>query len=202
MSGTIAAIVGRRLAAPGSLIVMLLVLVGSAPDAAGAVAPAAPAWSLEAIDGRTVSFHDQLARGPVVVSFWATWCKPCLKELPHLDRIAGEYGDRLTVLAVSTDASKSVAKVAPFVRSRGWENLTVLLDPGARVQELLQVGPAVPFLIVFDTHGREIYRHIGYKEGDERELEAVLRAAVDGEAPPPASSPRRSSKFSTGSHWD
>ena len=133
--------------------------------------PAVADWTLNTADGGSVNFHETLEKGPVVVSFWATWCKPCLKEMPHLNRMAGEYGDQITFLAVNTDNSKSVAKVAPFISSKGFDNLVVPLDTGAELASLLQVGGIVPFLIIFDSQGREIYRHVGYKEGDEVELQ-------------------------------
>jgi thiol-disulfide isomerase/thioredoxin len=131
-------------------------------------------WSLETITGETVGFHDQLDRGPVLVSFWATWCKPCLKEMPHLDRMAGRFAGQVSFLAVNTDNSKAVAKVAPYIQAKGYDNLIVPLDTGAQVQQLLQVGGILPFLILFDGQGREIYRHIGYKDGDEAELEREI----------------------------
>ncbi len=128
-------------------------------------------WTLNTADGGTVNFHETLKKGPVVVSFWATWCKPCLKEMPHLNRFAGEYEDRVTFLAVNTDNSKSVAKVTPFLSAKGYRNLIVPLDTGAELASQLQVSGIVPFLIVYDDLGREIYRHVGYKEGDEEELQ-------------------------------
>ncbi len=127
-------------------------------------------WTLNTADGGTVNFHETLEKGPVVVSFWATWCKPCLKEMPHLNRFAGEYGDQVTFLAVNADNSKSVAKVAPLINSKGYDDLIVPLDTGAELASMLQVVGIVPFLIVFDSDGREVYRHVGYKEGDEEEL--------------------------------
>ncbi len=138
---------------------------------------AVPDWTLEDTGGQPVSFATALARGPVVVSFWATWCKPCQKELPHLEALAARYGDRATVLAISTDDSKSVAKVGPLVRSRGWTHLTVLQDPAAKVQQELQVG-SIPFTILYDRDGREAYRHEGFVEGDEAGLEQALLAAL------------------------
>jgi thiol-disulfide isomerase/thioredoxin len=164
---------------PGVWLLFALALGLDLPSAAAAT-DLPPDWTLESTGGEKVSFHEQLARGPVVVSFWATWCKPCLKELPHLDRLAAAFAGQVTVLAVSTDASKSVAKVAPFIQAQGYRNLTVLLDPGAELQNLLQVGSVVPFLVVFDQQGREIYRHLGYKDGDEIELERRLSEAVAG----------------------
>ena len=128
-------------------------------------------WTLNTADGGTVNFHDTLAKGPVVISFWATWCKPCLKEMSHLNRMAGEFEGQVTFLAVNADNSKSVAKVAPFLSAKGYNNLIVPMDTGAELSSLLQVTGIVPFLIVFDEQGRAIYRHVGYKEGDEEELQ-------------------------------
>ncbi|MFT5232713.1 MAG: cytochrome c biogenesis protein CcmG/thiol:disulfide interchange protein DsbE [Candidatus Krumholzibacteriia bacterium] len=159
-----------------SVVLIAIGVLGS--FSSSALAADTPDWKLEAITGETVSFHDELAKGPVVLSFWATWCKPCLKEMPHLDALAEKYDGQISVLAISTDASKSVAKVAPFINSKGFKNFKVLLDSGAEVQNLLQVGSMVPFLIMFDSNGREIYRHVGYKDGDEVELEHQMQAAL------------------------
>jgi thiol-disulfide isomerase/thioredoxin len=165
----------------GSLFVALTCAVG--PPQALALEKTAD-WTLDTVSGETVNFHETLAKGPVVISFWATWCRPCLKELPHLNRMAGEFAGRVTFLAVNADNSKAVAKVAPFIQAQGFENLIVPLDTGAELQQLLQVGGILPFTIVFDEQGREIYRHIGYKEGDEEELrheiETLLAHADEG----------------------
>ncbi|MBU2500372.1 TlpA family protein disulfide reductase [bacterium] len=141
-------------------------------------------WSLPTADGGTVAFGERLAQGPVVVSFWATWCKPCLKELPHLEALAEDFSGRVTVLAVNTDGPKAVAKVAPFIAASGYDDLIVPLDTAAEVQELLQVGGSIPFTIVFDGQGRVAYRHLGYKEGDEHALREVIEALLDQPAAP------------------
>ncbi len=177
MKGTISRIVKGRYAAITVVLWLGLAGLAGAADLTGT-----PNWTLESINGDKVSFHDELAKGPVIVSFWATWCKPCLKEMPHLERLAEKYQGRISLLAVSTDASKSVAKVAPFVQSKGYTNMTVLLDPGAELQNLLQVNSIVPFLIMFDAQGREIFRHMGYKDGDEVELEHQMEQAVQAAA--------------------
>ncbi len=135
-------------------------------------------WTLETATGEIINFHETLGKGPVVLNFWATWCKPCLKEMPHMNRLAGEYAGRVTFLAVNTDASKAVAKVAPFIQAKGYDNLIVPLDTGAELQQLMQVGGILPFTVIFDGQGREIYRHIGYKEGDEKELQREIEALL------------------------
>ncbi len=144
--------------------------------------PAGADWTLDTVDGGTVNFHETLAKGPVVLSFWATWCKPCLKEMPHLNRLAGEYEGQITFMAVNTDNSKSVAKVAPFLSAKGYDNLIVPMDTGAELSSLLQVSGIVPFLIIFDSNGREVYRHVGYKEGDEEELQHEIENLLSHQA--------------------
>lgn len=161
---------------------LAITAVGALLALAAAPGLAAPDWTLETPAGARVSFADELAKGPVVVSFWATWCKPCLKELPHLEAMAAHYAGRVTILAVSTDDSKSIAKVEPLVRSRGWTHLKVLVDPAAAVQQLLQVE-SMPHVILYDRDGREAYRHTGYAEGDEERLRAAIEALL---AAPPA----------------
>ncbi len=170
MTGSISRIVQARIALALMLVLLSTPLVEAAENGVD--------WTLESTDGQKVNFQEQIAQGPVVVSFWATWCKPCLKELPHLNRLAGQYKDQVSILAVSVDAPKSVAKVAPFVQSKGYNDMTVLLDTGAELQNLMQVSGIVPFLAIFDAQGREVYRHIGYKDGDEIELEHQIEAAL------------------------
>lgn len=167
---------------PG-LVCLLAVLCGPALAAGGQAADQAGDWTLGTADGGQVSFQEALATGPVVVSFWATWCKPCLKELPHLEELAARYAGQVTFLAVNADNSKSVAKVAPFLAGQGFSHLVVPLDTGGQVQSQLQVNGTLPFLLLYDARGREVYRHAGYKPGDEGELEQALETVL---STPPA----------------
>ena len=154
-------------------MICLLLLVLALPATAGD--HAAPDWSLEDVEGRPVSLHACLDRGPVLVSFWALWCGPCLKELPHLDTLAGEFADELTVLAVNADSPRSAHKVPAYVSAQGFTHLIVPLDTAGDVQRKLQTPGTLPFLVLLDAGGREVYRHVGYREGDELALrEAIL----------------------------
>ena len=130
-------------------------------------------WRLAAADGGESSLYGALAHGPVLVSFWALWCAPCLRELPHLDSLARETAGRLTVLAVNQDSPRGVARVRPYLHTRGL-HLTVPLDTSGEVARQTQVGDELPFMVLYDARGREVYRHIGYHEGDE----VALRARV------------------------
>lgn len=164
-------------------LIMGVAVFSLAVDLQGAV-PNVPNWQLRCSGGESLDFHEELAQRPVLISFWALWCKPCLKELPHLDKLAQEYGDQLKVLAVNIDSQRSVAKVRPFLKSKGYK-LTVPMDTAGDLRRQMQVGDQVPFLILYDTSGQEVYRHVGYKEGDEislrREIAAFLDAAPGGE---------------------
>ncbi len=169
---------GRLL--PAALALVLVCAPAATPARAAAIVAAD--WTLETADGSSVNFHQELAKGPVVLSFWATWCRPCLKELPQLDAMAGRLGDRVSFLAVNTDNTRAVAKVAPYLQAANLANLRVPMDTGAEVQQLLQVGGVLPFVALYDTRGREVYRHIGYKEGDELELERAIEDLLAAEA--------------------
>jgi thiol-disulfide isomerase/thioredoxin len=149
---------------------------------------AVPDWRLRATDGREISLHGALAKGPVLVSFWALWCNPCLKELPHLEALASETAGRLTVLAVNQDGPRSVARVRPYLRSKGL-GLTVPLDTSGDVGRKMQIGGALPFLVLYDARGREVYRNIGYREGNEVVLREKVMALLGGSGPDSAAVP-------------
>lgn len=156
-----------------TLLTLLLVLsLGGT-----AVAANTPDWTLRDAGGQSVRFSEALKKGPVLLSFWALWCAPCLKELPHIDALATEFDGKITVLAVNSDTQRSVARVRPYLRSKGYE-VTVPLDTAGELARKLQIGNAIPFTVLYDPDGREFYRHTGYKEGDEKELRAQIEALL------------------------
>jgi len=135
------------------------------------------------LEGKTVTLQSLLGKGPIVVDFWATWCKPCIKELPHLQRIYEKYCDKgLSMLAVSTDSPKTESQVKPFVLGKKY-TFTVLLDPSQEIFKSLQGKGAMPYTVVIDAEGNIRYRHTGYRPGDENELEKVIVEIMGGTAP-------------------
>ena len=180
-----------RVAGPALIAALALCVLGGthAPRAARAgeaardtTAYSAPDWTLRTADGGEVSLHGALARGPVLVSFWALWCVPCLRELPHLDELARETAGRLTVLAVNEDGPRSVARVRPYVHSRRL-GLIVPLDTPGDVAREMQIGDALPFLVLYDARGHETYRRVGYREGDEVALRARVMELLGAVSP-------------------
>jgi peroxiredoxin/tetratricopeptide (TPR) repeat protein len=129
---------------------------------------AAPDARFMTIDGRPMVISD-LKGKVVIINFWATWCVPCIQEMPSLKRIYDKYRTRgLEVLAVSTD--EDAASVAPFVKNNDLP-FPVLHDQSFSKQ--LGVD-ALPTNLFLDQKGHIRYRKTGFVEGDERELEAVV----------------------------
>ncbi|CAG5077443.1 TlpA family protein disulfide reductase [Parvicella tangerina] len=131
------------------------------------------------LDGKNVSVADISNNGkPIIISFWATWCKPCMEEL---NTIADEYPDwvdetGVELIAVSIDDARSTGKVEPLVNSKGWD-YTILLDPNGDFKRGLNVNN-VPHTFLLDGKGNIVWDHNNYAAGDEEELyEELLKVA-------------------------
>ena len=107
---------------------------------------------------------------PIVISFWATWCKPCKKELNTIAEVYEEWQDDTGVklVAISIDDSRSASKVKPYVNSSGWE-YEIYLDSNRDLARSLGVS-TVPHTFLLDGDGNIVWEHRGYIEGDEDEL--------------------------------
>ena len=135
-----------------------------------------PSVLLEDMDGSQINSADLSNDGnPIVVSFWATWCKPCILEL---NTIAEEYIDiqdetGVKLVAVSIDDERNKSKVRPLVNSSGWE-YDIWLDTNSDLKRALGVNyPPQTFLINGD--GEIVYSHVGFVPGDEEDLYDEIR---------------------------
>ncbi len=137
-----------------------------------------PSVRLRDIDGRTVDFADLAARGrdtALVLSFWATWCVPCIAEL---DNITDDLADRspdtpFRLVGISIDDTRTSHRVKPFVRGKGWD-FDILMDTNSELKRALNITD-VPHMMVI-RGGRVIYRRTGYSAGAEQELYSALRS--------------------------
>ena len=128
-------------------------------------------FTLERLGGGEATLSDSLGR-PVVIDFWATWCMPCIKQVPMFNDVQAEFGDRLDFFAVATDAQGAEA-VAPFAEEHGIE-YPVLLGSEALAQRWGLIGFPTLFLIRPDGSIREA--HVGPIAPDElkQALETLL----------------------------
>jgi thiol-disulfide isomerase/thioredoxin len=134
------------------------------------------------MDGKAVNTSDLSNDGkPFIIDFFATWCKPCNREL---DAIAEVYEDwqketGVKIIAVSIDQAQNINKVKPMVENHGWE-YEVLLDPNSDFKRALGIQ-TIPYTLIVDGKGNIVYRHNGYTDGAETELLRVLRTLVKSE---------------------
>ncbi|WP_343898310.1 TlpA family protein disulfide reductase [Craurococcus roseus] len=141
----------------------------------------APAFTFTDADGNEHGATDFLGQG-LVVNLWATWCPPCVAEMPALDRAQAALAEEgVKVLALSSDR-EGRAKVEPFYRDRGIRHLGLWLDPrGAATRALGARG--LPTTVVIDRKGWERARLVGPAEWDKPEMLTAIRRLV---GPPPA----------------
>ncbi|HZV57557.1 MAG TPA: TlpA disulfide reductase family protein [Sphingobium sp.] len=134
---------------------------------------AMPAHSFLDPAGKPTSLASQAAGKPLIVNLWATWCAPCVAELPALDRFAGTAAGRgVTVIAVSQD-SVPAAQVDAFLAERGLANLKRYLDGETALA--FAYGTSLPTTVLYDKAGKEVARVIGALEWDGAEGEALLK---------------------------
>ncbi len=131
-----------------------------------------PSIEVKDIDGNAVNVQSVLDDGvPVILSFWYTTCKPCLQELGAVNDAYVDWIEEadFKVVAVSTDDSRSSAKVKPMVNGRGWTDFTILLDENGDLKRAMNVQTQ-PTVFILDKDGNVVYTHTGYTPGSEEEL--------------------------------
>src|SRR5581483_9289869 len=123
-------------------------------------------------------------RGRVVLlNFWATWCVPCVEEMPSLDKLQAQLGSRdFTVLALSTDR-EGLSIVQPFVDKIGVRNLPIYLDQSRAAQRAFGLR-GIPTTMLIDREGREVGRLEGMAHWDSPEAMALMRRTIGPSSPP------------------
>ena len=135
-----------------------------------------PNVKLQDMDGNAVQTSEISNDGkPIIISFWATWCKPCLRELKAIHEVYPDWQDETGVkmIIVSIDQAQDAHRVKPMVDGFGWE-YEVLLDPNGDFKRAMNVQN-VPHVFVLDGKGKIVYNHAGYVDGGEEDIyEALL----------------------------
>ncbi len=130
-----------------------------------------PAVDLKTLDGQIINTSQIENDGkPIVISFWATWCSPCKRELNNINDVYEDWFDEtgVKVIAISIDDARQVYKVGPYIEGVAWE-FDVLLDTNSDFKRAMNVNN-VPYTILLDGNGNVVYKHNNYAEGDEIEL--------------------------------
>lgn len=124
--------------------------------------------NIENIKGEKVLFSEVIKGDmPVIVSFWATWCKPRLMEMDALKEIKDEWKGKVRIVSISIDDSRSKNKVPAFAKGRNFP-FEIYMDSNQELYKKLNVLN-VPFVFIF-KNGKQVYKHSGYSPGDEEEL--------------------------------
>lgn len=154
-----------------ALLGLLLAASATLASAAATVGTAAPDFTLRTLSGSNMRLQEQ--RGQVVlVNFWATWCGPCRKEMPHLNRIADKYkSSGLVLMGVNVDDN---VKNAADLSAKLGVNFPVLLDTDKKVSRLYDLN-SMPSTMVIDRSGRVRYVHRGYQDGYEDMYDKQIR---------------------------
>jgi thiol-disulfide isomerase/thioredoxin len=149
-----------------------------------------PDFKLPDLDNKPVQLKNLLQRGPVLIDFWATWCKPCVKYFPVLQSWHEKYGAAgLAVIAINEDGPRSLAKVKPFARSLN-VSFTILVDENSEVMRRLRVQN-LPASLLIARDGTVSARHTGFTGESARAIEAKIVELLSNADPAAGDTPQK-----------
>lgn len=141
-----------------------------------------PSVNIKTLEGESFNTKSIQNDGkPILISFWALWCKPCKKEMDAYNENYEDWQEEtgVKIYAVSIDDSRSSSKVMPFVNGKVWE-MEVLLDPNGDFKRAMNVN-MIPHTFLLDGNGKVVYQHTSYYEGLEDEIYELVEKVAAGE---------------------
>ena len=132
-----------------------------------------PNMKLKDLKNKRKDLSQYYSDGPILLNIWNLACEPCKKEMKELDKLNIKYGPQgFEVVSINIDNTRSMSKVKSYVNSQKY-SFTVLSDPKAEFFRKMG-GKVMPFVIIADSTGEIINRHVGYNPGDEIRLEKEI----------------------------
>ena len=162
-----------------TLLLLLTISVLAFSNAQEKAKPTLPSVDIKTLDGKTFNTTNIQNDGkPILISLWATWCKPCIAELMAINDLYDEWQEETGVVlyAISIDDSKTAAKVAPFVNGKGWDYI-VLQDINWDFKRAMNVVD-VPFLCLLNGNGEIVWSHTSYAPGSEKEVYELVKKVI------------------------
>lgn len=161
--------------------ILLVVILSAGTASAGAP----PDFRLQDLDGNWFTLSENLGDDVVYVTFWATWCVPCRREMPYLQKLHEDFADKgLTIIGVNTDPPGTTSKIRPFVNRYKITYQTVL-DPNNNVLDKYNPTRELPYAVLIDRSGNVHEVFPGYRKGDEvllrEKIETLLAAGGEAE---------------------
>ena len=158
-------------------LLALIISVGfTYPDTAKKL----PNITIADLQGKPVNIVEYAAKNKItVISFWATWCAPCKRELDAIAELYPTWQSDFStqLVAITIDNARALTQVKPLIEEKGWE-YDILVDTKQELQQALNFQ-AIPQTFVVDAEGNILFQHEGYTPGDEYELEKFLKGLAE-----------------------
>ena len=155
-------------------LLVIMMLIGALPLQAQL-----PKTTIKDMNGKSISTDTLSNKGqPFIIDFFATWCKPCIRELDAISEVYKDWQKETGVklFAVSIDQAQNINKVKPLVDNHEWE-YDVLLDPNGDLKRAFGIQ-VIPYVLIVDAKGNIVYKHQGYTDGAEEELIEKVRELI------------------------
>lgn len=165
------------------IFLTLSIIIGIGLQAQSGTFGSIPDARVKTLDGRTFQTAQLDNDGkPMVISMWATWCKPCIRELSAIQDMYFDWQEQtgVKIVAISIDDARNASKVGPFINGEGWE-YEVYIDENQDFKRLLNVN-TIPHTFLVNGEGEIVWQHNGYAAGDEDELYELIQKVAAGEA--------------------
>lgn len=135
-----------------------------------------PAVNVKDLDGKPLNTGSISNDGkPIIIDFWATWCKPCVASLNGMNELYTQWQEEtgVKIYAVSIDDTRTMSSVAPFVAGKGWD-FNIILDPNSDFRRAMNVNN-VPHTFLIDGSGKIVMQRNTYTPGDEDKMYEALK---------------------------